>query len=73
MSLDTCVVHIIICKTCKGVDQIVLVLIDYCMFKQLNYLCTIFDIECQWGEVWHEKNSIMGEKCCKDLHEARFD
>ena len=52
------------CKNCKAIDRLVVMLIDYCMFKKLNHLCTIFDIDVNGGEVQHEKHCIMREKYC---------
>ena len=46
VSLDTCVVYRTICKSCKSIDQLVVMLIDCFIFN----FYTIFDIDVNGGE-----------------------
>ena len=46
VSFDTCVVYRIICKSCKATDQLVGMVVDYCMFN----FSTTFDIDVNGGE-----------------------
>ena len=67
ISVDTCVVYRVICKSCKATEWLVVVLIDYLTFKKLNHLCIIFDNDVNERErERHEKYSI-GKKEEHDL------
>ena len=62
-------------------NQLVVVLVDYCIFKKLNHSCITFDIDINGEESDMKKIlcSIMGKKwehdvwCLFEENEARFD
>ena len=58
MSLDTLATYGFIYKSCKAIEHLVVMLVNYCIFEKLNHLSITFDIDVNGGESDMEKHSM---------------